>query len=292
MSESAYYDSLGIPPGGLGSRRRAYFGGTPTDALSDNDLAYRYYLNKMPGATGTLNDLRAAYLRSLGGTGSINDMLNQLYSGVISETPNPKTPTVVDSTHNGNNGLANVSATIPAGAAVGDKVLLFAAIANTTDLGSVPAAWSVLVNSIVNTRRMVLLIADYAAGLDPVVPLAATVGAAVATVLMRDVTSTTVGTIWRRTENGGAQALIKAPGIATSALCLGFFAEASSNTPDGYTMDTGTLVTDHYNNPGPLSSGTESLVVIQQKVQGPVDINVTWNTTTSQNGQAVQVAFS
>lgn len=87
MSESAYYDSLGIPPGGLGTRRRAYFGGTMTDQLSDADLAYRFYSGKMPGVTGSINDLRSEYLRSLGGTGSINDMLNQLYSGEISETP-------------------------------------------------------------------------------------------------------------------------------------------------------------------------------------------------------------
>ena len=87
-SESAYYESLGIAPGGLDTMRRAYYSGTSADALSQNDLANRFYAEKT-GTTGSTNDMRYAYLKSLGGTGSVNDMLQQLYSGAITENPDP-----------------------------------------------------------------------------------------------------------------------------------------------------------------------------------------------------------
>lgn len=84
-SEYQYYGSKGFTQPELSSRQCAYFGGQPGDIESLSDLRYAYFTAKVGPSTPpeSINDLESDYYKALGGTGTLDDMREQFWSGKI-----------------------------------------------------------------------------------------------------------------------------------------------------------------------------------------------------------------
>lgn len=133
-----------------------------------------------------------------------------------------------------NSGAATLTLTNPSGATTGDRIIAFISHtgmgATITDL----QGWTLLSVLTFNTRRWHILERSYASSY-PALTLSTTEGMLWATGALRATSgyslgSTSLGSTWKRVDNGGSINTTQAPSVTVGAdtLALGFFSETST----------------------------------------------------------------
>lgn len=143
-------------------------------------------------------------------------------------------PTRVDWTSGSNAGAATLTLTNPAGATTGDRVYAFVSHTGTAATITDLQGWSLVLTLTFNTRKLEILERAYAATY-PALTLSTAEGMLWATAAVRatsgyDLGATSVGTSWRRVDNGGSINTTQAPSMTApaDALALAFFSETST----------------------------------------------------------------
>ena len=143
-------------------------------------------------------------------------------------------PTRVDWTAGSNAGAATLTLTNPTLAAAGHRVLAF--ISHTGNAATITdyQGWTLLLTLTFNTRKLEVLERAYASSY-PALTLSTAEGMLWATVAVAptsgyDLAATSVGTTWRRIDNGGSINTTQAPSMTApaDALALAFFSETST----------------------------------------------------------------
>ncbi|WP_406245910.1 hypothetical protein ACI7YT_12780 [Microbacterium sp. M] len=133
-----------------------------------------------------------------------------------------------------NTGTTALPITNPAGAGVGDKMLLAVTFPTTGITITDPDGWTIVTQATYNTRKTVILTRDYAAAYPNMVLSAASVaGYAIMALRAADghtLTSFVAGSGWDRPSHGGSIATTTMPSVAGPAdgLAIGISAETST----------------------------------------------------------------
>lgn len=153
-------------------------------------------------------------------------------------------PSIVGHATGVNGGGSTVSLANPAAAAAGDQMLAWLSADGSNTSISDPAGWTVLLDATFNTRRAYLLVRPYAASYSPLT-LSGTRGIAWTVLAIRDTPDApTLGTPWKRVDNGGAITTTQCPSIATQpadTLAIALVTETSTGAEtEGQISHTGT----------------------------------------------------
>ncbi len=140
-------------------------------------------------------------------------------------------PSIIDNAGGNNAGAATVTLSNPAGASSGDRMLaLLSADSNNVSISNLQG-WTLLSDTTFNTRRAYLLERDYASSY-AALTLSGARGVWWTVLAVRGAAGApTLGSVWRRVDNGGSITTTECPSIASQpigALAIGLTTETST----------------------------------------------------------------